>query len=82
MNRVLGGGIMKGSVALIAGEPGIGKSTLMLQLAAGIKSEGRVLYISGEESPEQIRLRADRLGVRDSRIEVFSETELSALLRA
>ena len=82
MNRVLGGGIMKGSVALIAGEPGIGKSTLMLQLAAGIRSEGRVLYISGEESPVQIRLRADRLGVRDSRIEVFSETELSALLRA
>ena len=81
MNRVLGGGIMKGSVALLAGEPGIGKSTLMLQLAAGIQSTGRVLYISGEESPAQIRLRADRLGVGSDRIEIFSETELSALLR-
>ena len=81
MNRVLGGGVMKGSVALLAGEPGIGKSTLMLQLAAGIGSAGRVLYISGEESPAQIRLRADRLGLRSSRIEVFSETELSAILR-
>ena len=80
MNRVLGGGIMKGSVSLLAGEPGIGKSTLMLQLAAGIDSAGRVLYISGEESPAQIRLRADRLGVRSDRIEIFSETELSALL--
>jgi DNA repair protein RadA/Sms len=81
VNRVLGGGIMKGSVALLAGEPGIGKSTLMLQLAAGIQSAGRVLYISGEESPAQIRLRADRLGVGSDRIEIFSETELSALLR-
>jgi DNA repair protein RadA/Sms len=81
VNRVLGGGIMKGSVALLAGEPGIGKSTLMLQLAAGIQSTGRVLYISGEESPVQIRLRADRLGASGSRIEIFSETELSALLR-
>ena len=81
MDRVLGGGIMKGSVALIAGEPGIGKSTLMLQLASGVRTEGRVLYISGEESPGQIRLRADRLGITNSRIEIFSETELSALLR-
>ena len=81
VNRVLGGGIMKGSVALLAGEPGIGKSTLMLQLAAGIQSAGRVLYISGEESPAQIRLRADRLGIRSDTIEIFSETELSALLR-
>ncbi len=81
MNRVLGGGIMKGSVALIAGEPGIGKSTLMLQLSSGVRTEGRVLYISGEESPGQIRLRADRLGVKNSRIEIFSETELSALLQ-
>jgi DNA repair protein RadA/Sms len=81
MNRVLGGGIMKGSVALIAGEPGIGKSTLMLQLAAGIRSAGRVLYITGEESPEQIRLRADRLEIQSSRIEIFSGTELSALLQ-
>jgi len=81
MNRVLGGGIMKGSVTLIAGEPGTGKSTLMLQLAAQVRTEGRVLYISGEESPGQVRMRADRLGIRSSRIEIFSGTELSAMLR-
>jgi DNA repair protein RadA/Sms len=82
MNRVLGGGIMKGSAALVGGEPGIGKSTLMLQVASALRSPGRVLYISGEESPEQIRLRADRLGAGGGeRIEVLSETELSALLK-
>jgi hypothetical protein len=58
VNRVLGGGIMKESAVLIAGEPGTGKSTLMLQLAARIRTRGRVLYVSGEESPAQIRLRA------------------------
>ena len=80
LNRVLGGGIMKGSAILIAGEPGIGKSTLMLQVAAAVKTNGRVLYVSGEESPGQIRLRADRLGIRSERIEVFSTTELAAVL--
>lgn len=81
MNRVLGGGVMKGSVILIAGEPGIGKSTLMLQLAAAVGSQGRILYISGEESPGQLRLRADRLGAASDRIETFSGTELASLLR-
>jgi len=60
---VLGGGVMKGSATLIAGEPGTGKSTLMLQLAARVQTAGRVLYVSGEESPGQIRLRSERLGI-------------------
>jgi DNA repair protein RadA/Sms len=63
LNRVLGGGIMPGAAALIGGEPGIGKSTLMLQLAASVRVEGPVLYVSGEESSSQIRVRAERLGV-------------------
>jgi DNA repair protein RadA/Sms len=84
VNRVLGGGIMKESAVLIAGEPGTGKSTLMLQLAARIQTRGRVLYVSGEESPAQIRLRAGRLGITGesgAQIEVFSGTELAGILR-
>ena len=81
VNRVLGGGIMKGSAVLIAGEPGTGKSTLMLQLASRVRTGGRTLYVSGEESPAQIRLRAERLGVTGGQIEVFPATELSAVLR-
>ena len=62
LNRVLGGGLVKGSLVLISGEPGIGKSTIIIQTAAGIAAEGRtVLYVSGEESEEQIKLRADRV---------------------
>ncbi|MBA7628815.1 DNA repair protein RadA [subsurface metagenome] len=81
INRVLGGGIMKGSSILLGGEPGIGKSTLMLQLASLINTRGRILYISGEESPAQLRMRADRLQMRIERIEVFSGTELSGILK-
>lgn len=80
VNRVLGGGIIKGSAILIGGEPGIGKSTLMLQVSARTKTSGRVLYISGEESAGQIRMRADRLGITGERIEIFSSTELSSIL--
>jgi DNA repair protein RadA/Sms len=82
VNRVLGGGIMKGSAVLIAGEPGTGKSTLMLQLAARVRTKGKTLYVSGEESPAQIRLRAERLAVAGEQIEVFPGTELAAVLRA
>ena len=63
LDRVLGGGIMKRSAILIGGEPGIGKSTLLLQAAAAARTKGRLLYVSGEESASQIRLRADRLGL-------------------
>ena len=80
VNRVLGGGIIKGSAILIGGEPGIGKSTLMLQVAAGTKTRGRVLYISGEESAGQIRMRAERLAITGERIELFSSTELSSII--
>jgi DNA repair protein RadA/Sms len=81
VNRVLGGGVMKGSAILVGGEPGIGKSTLMLQISALTDTKGRVLYISGEESPGQIRLRADRLRLSCERIEVFCGTELAAILK-
>jgi DNA repair protein RadA/Sms len=81
MNRVLGGGLMRGSSVLVGGEPGIGKSTLMLQLAARIVTPGRSLYVSGEESPGQLRMRAERLGVASPRIEVLAETELTAIMQ-
>ena len=81
MNRVLGGGLMRGSSVLVGGEPGIGKSTLMLQLAASVVTPGRSLYISGEESPGQLRMRADRLRVSSQRIEVLAETELTAIMQ-
>lgn len=61
LDRVLGGGLVKGSLILLGGEPGIGKSTLILQLCDKVKGDGKVLYVSGEESAEQIKLRADRL---------------------
>ncbi|MEK7375564.1 MAG: ATPase domain-containing protein, partial [Candidatus Margulisiibacteriota bacterium] len=62
-DRVLGGGILKGAVTLVAGEPGTGKSTLMLQLAASLAKKNKVLYVSGEESLSQIKVRAQRLAV-------------------
>ena len=61
LDRVLGGGLVKGSLILLGGEPGIGKSTIILQICDKVKGEGKVLYVSGEESAEQIKLRADRL---------------------
>jgi DNA repair protein RadA/Sms len=81
MNRVLGGGLMRGSSVLMGGEPGIGKSTLMLQLAASLQVRGRTLFVSGEESPGQLRMRADRISVSSERIEVVFETELTAIMQ-
>ena len=71
LDRVLGGGLVRGSAVLLSGEPGIGKSTLLLQISNSLATERRVLYISGEESPGQIRLRAERLGA-DSNNFMFS----------
>ncbi len=71
-DRVLGGGVLQGSSVLLGGEPGIGKSTLMLQAAAAYGSQGNVLYISGEEAPEQIKLRAVRLGIQKTAINILS----------
>jgi len=80
VNRVLGGGIMKGSSILLSGEPGIGKSTLMLQVASLVKSNGRVLYVTGEESASQIKLRADRLSLASPALEVLCETDLDSVM--
>ncbi len=77
LDRVLGGGLVKGSLVLIGGEPGIGKSTLILQLANKIaEKEGTVLYVSGEESGEQVKLRADRLNIQNDNIMFLAETDI------
>lgn len=78
---VLGGGIVPGSVVLVGGEPGIGKSTILLQVAARLEAQGhRTLYVSGEESALQVRLRADRLGPEAGDVTVLPETELGSIL--
>ena len=83
LDFVLGGGIVPGSMVLIGGEPGIGKSTLLLQIAAQLESSGvSALYVSGEESPLQIRLRADRLGDEAQNVSVLAETDLALILAA
>jgi len=76
LDRVLGGGLVNGSLVLLGGEPGIGKSTLILQICNKIKTDGKVLYVSGEESGEQIKLRADRLGVKNDNLLFLSETNI------
>jgi DNA repair protein RadA/Sms len=83
LDRVLGGGVVPGSVILLGGEPGIGKSTLALQLAAHLQKEcGPVLYVCGEESPAQIRLRADRLGGVPGDLRLLSTTSVEGLASA
>ena len=72
LDRVLGGGLVEGSVVLISGEPGIGKSTILLQISAHLSESRRVLYVTGEESGGQIRLRYDRLGIRGDQIFLLS----------
>jgi len=80
LDRVLGGGLVPGAVVLVAGEPGVGKSTLLLDVAARFAERGRALYVTGEESAAQVRLRADRIGaVRDGLL-LAAETDLSAVL--
>ena len=75
LDRVLGGGIVKGSVVLLSGDPGIGKSTILLQICESVCNNLNVLYISGEESPVQIKLRAKRLGVSGENVTIISETD-------
>ena len=82
LDRVLGGGLVDGSVILLSGEPGIGKSTLLLQISDALSRDKRVLYVSGEESSAQIKLRATRLGVRGDGVFLASETDLDAVLGA
>ena len=81
-DRVLGGGAVCGSLVLVGGAPGIGKSTLLLQMCAASGRDRRILYVSGEESERQLKLRADRLGVKGSELYVLAETDLDSILAA
>lgn len=80
LNRVLGGGMVAGSVILIGGEPGIGKSTLLLQMALNI-SNARILYVSGEESGRQLKMRADRIGIKNEDCHILNETHTGEIFR-
>ena len=83
LNRVLGGGIVPGSLVLVGGEPGVGKSTLLMHAAQQVAARGgRVLYASGEESPHQVRMRAQRLGAMEPGILLFAENDLDAICEA
>lgn len=82
LDRVLGGGAVLGSLVLVGGAPGIGKSTLLLQICKSLCQGHRVLYVSGEESERQLKLRADRLGVTSESLYILSETRLSDILAA
>ena len=79
LDRVLGGGIVDGSLILLGGEPGIGKSTLVLQISDKLTAHGDVLYVSGEESELQVKLRADRLGIDNDKIYFFGETDIDEI---
>ena len=80
LDRVLGGGIVQGSLTLVGGDPGIGKSTLLLQTCRMLSGDGRkVLYISGEESPAQIKMRADRIGLFTPNMLLLCETNLEVI---
>lgn len=80
LDRVLGGGLVHGSVVLLSGEPGIGKSTLLMQISDALGQDRRVLYVSGEESGGQLKLRAERLGVTGEHLYILTETNLEKIL--
>ncbi len=81
LDRVLGGGLVKGSLTLISGEPGIGKSTLILQAAYNIAKQGQVLYVTGEESSEQIKIRANRIKAIHEKLYIISETDIDQVVK-
>src|ERR671937_474296 len=81
-DRVLGGGVVRGSCVLLGGDPGIGKSSLLMQASASLSSRGTVLYVSGEESAAQIKLRARRFGIDGPNILVLAETDLATVMEA
>ncbi len=80
LDRVLGGGLVKGSLVLVGGDPGIGKSTLLLQICNSLAQSKKILYVSGEESERQIKLRAERLGVTCDNVYIVSETDVESIL--
>ena len=80
LDRVLGGGLVPGSAILIGGDPGIGKSTLLLQVAGSLSRQCRVLYVSGEESAHQIKMRASRIGVPQDALYVLTENDVESVL--
>lgn len=82
LDRVLGGGIVSGSLVLVGGDPGIGKSTLLLQMCQTLKTNSTMLYVSGEESQKQIKIRADRLKVDNANLMLLAETNMSAIISA
>ncbi|CAK1252535.1 DNA repair protein RadA [Fructobacillus tropaeoli] len=79
LNRVLGGGVVAGTLVLIGGDPGIGKSTLLLQVSGELSNHGKVLYVTGEESASQVKLRADRLDVGGQQFYLYPETDMTAV---
>ena len=80
LDRVLGGGLVKGSLILVGGDPGIGKSTLLLQICENIGKDKKILYVSGEESEKQIKVRAQRLGTADAQLYLISENDVEVVL--
>lgn len=80
LDRVLGGGIVEGSLILVGGDPGIGKSTLLLQISDKVSADKKVLYVSGEESGEQIKMRAERLGAHSDNLLILPHTELDSII--
>lgn len=80
LDRVLGGGLVKGSLVLVGGDPGIGKSTLLLQICETLGQKHSILYVSGEESQRQIKLRADRLGIKTDNLKIYSETNMDYIV--
>ena len=82
LDRVLGGGFVPGSAILIGGHPGAGKSTLLLQALCGLAADHEALYITGEESPQQVAMRADRLGLPVNAVKLMAETDVDAIVAA
>ena len=80
MDRVLGGGIVKGSLVLVAGEPGIGKSTILLQLIKSLEKDTSFFYVSGEESEKQLKMRADRLNISQD-FYLLTETDINSVIK-
>lgn len=80
-DRVLGGGIVTGSLILVGGDPGIGKSTLLLQICQTMKTDGKILYVSGEESARQLKMRAQRLGVTTDELYIVSQVNTEHIVK-